>query len=114
MDAHDLDALRAARDSAALALEHVHRGGDAWLADRLYVDAVSKRIEEVCERLLDVSDEAQARLGDIDWVRVRGMRNRLVHACGVTDLDVLESVVTTTLPQLIRTIGAVTGDDAAT
>ncbi len=110
MNERDRRALEAARASARIALEHVQAGGPDWGANQMVVDAAAKRVEEVGEHLKRVTPEQQAAMPGIAWKQAKGMRERIAHDYARVDIDVLEGVINTDLPTLIRQIdAAITG-----
>ena len=99
-----LSALKGMRDSAQQALSYVAQV-PRWTEDRMAVDAIAKRVEQVAEIAkyqfpLARRDEYPA----IDWDSIAGMRDRLVHDYGELDLVILGEVVAIHLPALIGEI----------
>jgi len=102
-------------------LDYARRAVDA-LEDRsrenLGADAV---LAGALERFVEVVGEAAGRLSEttrhmapeIPWYEMIAMRNRLVHGYFAVDLDILWTVVTDDLPELIdaleRLIASTTG-----
>lgn len=115
------DAARAAfeamRANARVALEYAATHPD-WRGERLVVDAIAKRVEEVAEAAK--TRFPRALRGDhpeIAWDEIAGMRDRLAYDYGYVDIEILAEVVETYLPRLVRTIdqliGPNRGGDAA-
>ena len=97
-------AFQAMRANARVGLEYAAAHPD-WRGDRLVVDAIAKRVEEVAEAAK--TRFPRALRGDhpeIAWDEIAGMRDRLAHDYGNVDLEILGEVVTAYLPQLIRAI----------
>lgn len=72
----------------------------------------NRQLELSLIRLLEVIGEAANRLapevrdqyGDVPWVDIVSMRNRLIHAYDSVDLDIVWQVVTEDLPSLIQAL----------
>lgn len=110
MDDRDRATLKAARDSARIAIDHVRTGGTNWRQDPKTIDAAAKRVEDVGELLRRVTPEQQAALRGIPWRQVKGMRDRIVHDYTGIDLDILEDVIENNLPSLIAEIDSALDD----
>jgi uncharacterized protein with HEPN domain len=92
---HMLDAAQQAqgfvRDKRRDDLEH----------DLQLVWALVKAIEIIGEAAYQIGAETRARLPEIPWEKITGMRHRLVHAYFDIDLDILWKTVQEGLPPLI-------------
>ena len=82
-----------------------------WSND-LVADAVVRNLEIIGEAARHVPQELRARHSDIDWRRVVGLRNVVVHEYFAVDLDVVWVVLNEHLPQLRRVVKAMLGDGA--
>lgn len=69
--------------------------------------ALTRLLEIIGEAGVNVSAAKQAELTGIEWAKIRGMRNRMVHAYFAVDLDVVWDTVTLSLPLLIEALGEV-------
>lgn len=63
--------------------------------------ALTRLLEIVGEAGVNVSEGKQAELTGIEWAKIRGMRNRIVHAYFDVDLDVVWDTVLLSLPPLV-------------
>jgi uncharacterized protein with HEPN domain len=71
-------------------------------------------------RLLEIVGEAAARVGEtthhrysgIQWSRIVGLRNRLIHGYDEVDFDVLGKIVTEDVPTLITELERVVDRDS--
>ncbi len=61
-----------------------------------------------------VSDGTRAQLTGIDWIAIRGMRNRLAHAYFEIDLEIIWRTVQENIPQLITVLDELLPDDHST
>ena len=102
-------ALGVMRANAQIALEY-SRDHPTWRKDRLVIDAIAKRVEEVAEAAKTRFPRAlRSNYPDIDWDSIAGMRDRLAHDYGNVDLTILGEVVHKYLPRLVRSIDRVLG-----
>lgn len=86
-------------DTASLQdmLEHAHecvqmlagRSRAELSANRMLQLALTRLIEIVGEAANRVSHETQLRHANLPWLKIIGMRNRLIHGYDVIDLDLL-------------------------
>jgi uncharacterized protein with HEPN domain len=70
--------------------------------DPVLAAALERFIEVVGEAASKVSDETRARIPDVPWLEIIGMRNRLVHGYASVDHDIVWAVVTSDLAALLR------------
>jgi uncharacterized protein with HEPN domain len=63
--------------------------------------ALTRLLEIIGEAGVNVSEARQAELSGIEWAKIRGMRNRIVHAYFDVDLDVVWDTVLLSLPPLV-------------
>ncbi len=69
--------------------------------------ALVKCIEIIGEAAANVSDEGRAEVPGVAWRDAIDMRNRLVHAYFITDLDIVWSTLCQDLPPLITQLEAI-------
>ena len=77
---------------------------DDFIHDSKTVDAVIRNLEimgEAANRLPDVHKE---RMHLIDWYKIRGLRNRIVHQYSDIDYVIIWSVKEEYLPELVSQI----------
>lgn len=74
--------------------------------DRQFTLAMVKDIEIIGEAAYQTSDETRAKLPDIPWDDIIGMRHRLVHAYFDINLDILWQTVQNDLPPLVERLRA--------
>jgi len=73
-----------------------------FAADRLRYDATLRNLELVGEAATHIPDAVRAAQPDIPWRMVVATRNRLIHAYLGIDDDILWSIVTDDIPDLLR------------
>lgn len=103
-DALMIDMLVAARH----ARQHIEGlGKEAFLASKLHQDAVVRELEVLGEASGNVSEETREKHPEIEWARIVGMRNRLTHEYFRVNLEIVWTVATAELPELIRRLGEI-------
>ena len=80
-------------------------------SDRQLELSLTRLIEIVGEAANRLSPDTRARHPSIPWPKIRGMRNRIIHAYDHVDLDVLWDTVTVELPPLIAELERVLRSD---
>ena len=73
-------------------------------------DAVIRRLLVVGEAANRVSSETQQSLSDIAWLKIRGIRNRLVHEYDGIDLAIVWATTQTEILELEVKLKAVLSD----
>lgn len=72
--------------------------------DNKSIDAVCRNFEIIGEAANRLPDEFQVQNDGIDWHRIRGFRNRIVHEYFGVDLQILWNIKENHIPQLIEDI----------
>jgi uncharacterized protein with HEPN domain len=72
--------------------------------DRVLLLALVKEIEIIGEAATQVSEEFRESSPEIPWARIKGMRNRLIHAYSEVNIDLVWSTVVSDLPELARSL----------
>ena len=113
MSRHDpLVRLRHMRDFARKALSMVSgKAGDALARDEVLRLAVTHLVELVGEAAAKVPPETRGLYPQIPWLKLVGMRNRLIHGYDSVDHDILWDTITTDLPQLLDELGRILTPD---
>jgi len=75
--------------------------------DRLLVLGLVKAIEIIGEAAYQISASTRAKLPDIPWEDIVGMRHRLVHAYFDINLDILWRTVQNDLPPLVSILESI-------
>jgi uncharacterized protein with HEPN domain len=90
------------KDAAQLARAYVAGlTREQFLADLEKQDAVIRRLEIIGEAARRLSDVARARIPELPWRRMIGMRNILTHDYEEVDVEVVWRVLQDELPRLI-------------
>jgi uncharacterized protein with HEPN domain len=81
-------------------------------ADEMLLFALVRAIEIAGEAASQVTAETRARLPDLPWASIVGMRNRLVHAYFDINRDILRTtVIEAALPLAERVKNVLAGDE---
>ena len=75
-----------------------------FIADQKTIDAVIRNFEIIGEAANRLPEEFKDLHQDIDWFRIRGFRNRIVHDYFGVDYSIVWQIKETYLLQLIRTL----------
>lgn len=106
------DWLRDMLEAARRALEHIEPLTlEEFKEDRLRKDAVFHVLEVIGEAAAQVGEETRNAAPDIPWREIVGMRNRLIHGYFAADLEIVWRTVQERVPELIRQIEALLGED---
>jgi len=73
-------------------------------SDEKTVDAVIRNFEIIGEAAGRLTDDFKAANVQIDWRKIRGFRNRVVHAYFGVDLDIVWNIIQNYLDELIKEI----------
>ena len=78
-------------------------------ADEKTVDAVVRNLEIIGEAARQLPEEFTQRNPQIEWRKIAGLRNRIVHAYFGLDLEIIWQIIRSDLPTLKRALPA--GED---
>lgn len=86
---------------------YVRAGGkQGFLASTLVQDAVLRNLQTMAESTQRLSDKTKDKHPEIDWFRISGFRNILVHDYLGVDLEAVWNIVVNDVPVLKKTISA--------
>lgn len=66
---------------------------EAFRDDRKTVDAVIRNLEVIGEAAKQLSPETRERIGGIEWQRIAGLRDILIHQYFAVDVDIVWDIV---------------------
>ena len=69
-------------------------------ANETILDSIFFRFIQIAENATKLSKELKARENKIDWGAISGLRNRIVHDYGHTDLSIIFSTLKEDIPAL--------------
>ena len=75
--------------------------------DHKTVDAVIRNFEIIGEAANQLSDEFREKNDNIEWYRIRGFRNRIVHEYFGVDLSILWIIREKQIPSLIQEVSRI-------
>ncbi|MCX6288108.1 MAG: DUF86 domain-containing protein [Bacteroidetes bacterium] len=75
--------------------------------DNKTVDAVIRNFEIIGEASNLLPDEIKDKYSEIDWHRIRGFRNRIVHDYFGVDLQIIWKIIFDQIPSLISEISKI-------
>lgn len=68
----------------------------------LLVDSIMFRIIQIAENNNRLTDDFKAQHGEIPWMAIRGMRNKIVHNYGVVDISIVYDTVVNGIPMMFK------------
>ena len=74
---------------------------DQFINDSKTVDAVIRNFEIIGESANRLPEEFKEKYKDIDWHRIRGFRNRIIHDYFGIDYSIVWQIKETFLPEMI-------------
>ena len=86
--------------------ENTSLGRDKFLASHTLQDAVLRNLQTLSESAQRLSDPLKAAHQEVEWRRIAGFRNVLVHDYLSTDLERIWEIISRDVPSLKRTISA--------
>jgi uncharacterized protein with HEPN domain len=87
----------------ACARVHAYVGGrafDDFSRDSMAVDAVVRNLEIIGEAVKGIPDDVRSSHSAIEWRRLVGLRNILIHAYFAVDIEILWDIVVNQVPPL--------------
>ncbi len=82
---------------------------ESFLKDSKTIDAVIRNFEIIGEAANRLPEEYKATHPEIDWFKIRGFRNRIVHDYMGIDFSIVWLIRNQFLPDLIKTLREVSG-----
>lgn len=79
---------------------YVAGGKDEFLSSTLIQDAVARNLQVLVESTQRLSDSSKATHPEIEWRKIAGFRNVMVHAYLDLDVEIVWQVVEHDLPPL--------------
>lgn len=80
---------------------------EEFAVDEKTIDAVARNFEIIGEGATRLSEEFKAQNPNIDWKRIRGFRNRIVHDYFGIDQSIVWNIIQNYLPSLESQLHAI-------
>ncbi|MDZ7604048.1 MAG: DUF86 domain-containing protein [Cyclobacteriaceae bacterium] len=87
---------------------------DSFLADEKTIDAVVRNFEIIGEAANRIDPDFRDSNPEIEWKRIRGFRNRIVHDYFGIDSEIVWSIVETYLEEMIDWLDTIIDKNKAT
>jgi uncharacterized protein with HEPN domain len=76
----------------------------AFLEDEKTFDAVVRNLEVICEAVKKLPEDLRAKHAAVDWKKIAGLRDILIHEYFGLDAEIVWDIVQTKVPVLDREI----------
>lgn len=97
------DIIKSARKILAYTIDSSF---EQFIADEKTIDAVVRNFEIIGEAANRLPEDFKDAHTDIDWFRIKGFRNRIVHAYFGIDYTIVWNIKETFLPSLLMQLEA--------
>ena len=95
------------RDCIARIKEYTSEGKQAFLEDLKTQDAVIRNLEVMSESVSQLPSQWTAAHPDIEWKKIKQLRNRLAHEYLSINLDIIWDIIERDIIELEETIEAI-------
>jgi len=107
----DTERLRHMLKAALQSQEFIkNKNRDDLDSNPMLLQALVRDIEIIGEAANYVTDEFKSKHPEIPWIRIIGMRNRLIHGYFYVDLNIVWDTVMTDIPALINQVKELCGE----
>ena len=103
-DSYYVDKLKT--DLAFISLHISGKSREDFDADEVLQDSMMFRLIQISENAKKISAEFKVLHGDIPWVDVYGLRNRIVHEYGNVDLSIVYDTLVYDIPDFLRKLNS--------
>jgi len=98
-------------DSANRILEYTNNMTfEEFQSDNKTIDAVTRNFEIIGEASNILPEEIKEKYSEVEWYRIRGFRNRIVHDYFGIDLQIIWKITFDQIPTLISDITRILDD----
>ena len=84
---------------------------ETFRGDDKTIDAVVRNLEVIGEAAKKIPEDLRLQMSNVDWQRIAGLRDVLIHQYFGIDLDIVWDVVRTKVPALRASVVAFLGED---
>lgn len=86
---------------------------DVAVKKRIWINAVLMNLSQIGEYAGRISEGACEKYGTVDWKRIKGLRNIIVHDYFGVDLEKVRSIVEEHVPSLTKALIGIISQSAA-
>jgi len=87
---------------------------DSFLLDDKTIDAVVRNFEIIGEAANRIDPDFRDSNPEIEWMRIRGFRNRIVHDYFGIDYEIVWNIIETYLDEMINWLNTIIDNNKAT
>lgn len=108
MLASNLELLRHIQDECDFILKHTNgKSKETVLSDNVLSRAIVRSLEIIGEAARKVDDEFKSAYPHVEWKKMAGTRDRLIHDYFGIDYDIVWDIIEAKLPDLHHFIGEI-------
>jgi uncharacterized protein with HEPN domain len=71
-----------------------------FIKNKLIIDATVRRLEVIGEAVKNISEEIKTKYPEIEWKKIAGTRDTIIHAYFSVDLDIIWEIIKWDIPIL--------------
>ena len=109
----EIEYLKHILDETIFILEHTKNISEQeFMSDEVYKRASARSIEIIGEAVKNISQDIKDKYPSIEWKKIAGTRDRLIHGYMEVDYDLLWDIINNKIPklhidilQIIKTLG---------
>jgi len=87
---------------------------NSFISDDKTMDAVVRNFEIIGEAANRIDQDFQNKNPEVEWKRIRGFRNRIIHEYFGIDYEIVWEIIETYLDKMIDWIGTIINNNKAT
>ncbi|MFH1149570.1 MAG: DUF86 domain-containing protein [Actinomycetota bacterium] len=84
---------------------------DAFVSDEKTIDSVARNLEIMGEAANRIPEPFKSVHPEVEWRRIVGLRNRIVHDYFDVDLEIIWEILQQELPALKKTLSSIHTED---